>query len=135
MSYNATGSYTKKLVSAGGCDSIATLKLQVSPIINASQNVSVCGSSYQLPGGKITTASGTYKTTLKNTAGCDSVITIVLTLNQNPILVVTDPPAVCTPGVADITSAATTGRIFFVPVIYLLDKFKWYWSYILILHK
>jgi gliding motility-associated-like protein len=108
QSYNAAGSYRRKLTSAGGCDSIATLNLKVSPASNTSKNVTFCGNSYQLPGGIVATISGTYKTTLKNTAGCDSVVTTVLQLNQEPVLKITDPAEVCVPGSANLSAASIT---------------------------
>ncbi len=55
---------------------------------------SVCGNNYISPSGIYTwTASATYMDTIPNAAGCDSVLTINLTVN--PATVATISPAVC----------------------------------------
>src|SRR5207237_282989 len=64
-----------------GCDSVATLVLSVLNETTSSTPVSVC--SKTLPyawNGKNYNAAGSYKDTLVNAAGCDSVATLVLTV-------------------------------------------------------
>jgi gliding motility-associated-like protein len=81
INYNTTGTYTKTLTNAAGCDSIATLNLTVNVATSSTTNASICqGSSYTFNG--ITyNAAGTYSKTLTNAAGCDSITTLNLTVN------------------------------------------------------
>ena len=79
IDYFNAGTYTSTLVSAGGCDSIATLNLAV---INSSSSItteSIC--TKNLPfiwNGNSYSSAGTYTVTLVNAAGCDSVARLEL---------------------------------------------------------
>ena len=76
------GTYTHTLQSVHGCDSVITLTLVVNPVYNTPLNVSICnGNSYDFFGQTLTTA-GTYTHTLQSVSGCDSVITLTLTVND-----------------------------------------------------
>ncbi|WP_205514703.1 hypothetical protein, partial [Longitalea arenae] len=82
--YNAAGTYKDTLISSAGCDSIVTLTLTVKPNVSSEQNVDICGN--QLPytwNGNIYNAAGTYKDTLISAAGCDSIVTLTLTIKPN----------------------------------------------------
>jgi hypothetical protein len=77
---NNTATYT--LTNSVGCDSIVTLDLTILKSTSSSIIESAC-SSYTSPSGKYTwTEAGTYKDTIPNAAGCDSIITIDLTIKQ-----------------------------------------------------
>ncbi|MFN8286180.1 MAG: T9SS type A sorting domain-containing protein [Chitinophagales bacterium] len=77
-----SGTYHDTLVAANGCDSIVTLTLSVLNPSASTINQSICsGSSYSF-GGQNLTQAGTYHDTLTNAAGCDSVITLNLTVNN-----------------------------------------------------
>jgi gliding motility-associated-like protein len=77
------GTYTKTLVNSNGCDSIATLDLRVeSPLVSTTE-VTICQSELPYRWNKITcNAAGTYHAAMKTSAGCDSVATLVLTVNR-----------------------------------------------------
>ena len=80
--YPAAGSYPVTLTSTAGCDSIATLVLTVNPAVTSSTPITVCNT--QLPyswNGNSYPAAGSYSVTLTSTAGCDSIATLVLTVN------------------------------------------------------
>jgi gliding motility-associated-like protein len=82
QTYNVGGTYSVTLQNSAGCDSIATLNLAVSSVLNSTTNVAVCSS--QLPylwNGQSYNAGGSYSITLQNSAGCDSVATLVLSIN------------------------------------------------------
>jgi len=80
-SYNTTGTYTKTLINAAGCDSITTLNLTINVPTTSTTNASICqGSSYTFNGSTYNVA-GTYSKTLINAAGCDSIATLNLTVN------------------------------------------------------
>jgi hypothetical protein len=65
------------IVSATGCDSVATLVLTVNPVVTSTTNTTICSSAlpYTWNGINITTA-GTYKDTLVSATGCDSCATL-----------------------------------------------------------
>lgn len=85
--YTATGVYSDTLKDIGGCDSIITTNLTVSSYLKAQQNIEICFGKTFSVGSSIYKQSGTYNDTLKNTLGCDSVITTKLTvLPQNKTL-------------------------------------------------
>lgn len=80
--YTTSGVYTDTIANSTGCDSIITINLTVNTASTASVSPTVCASSYTAPSGAVYTSSGMYMDTIANAAGCDSVITINLTLNQ-----------------------------------------------------
>ncbi len=82
--YNAPGNYLDTLLNAVGCDSILTLKLILKPNTSNTTNISIC--SNQLPftwNGNIYNAAGIYNDTIVNAAGCDSMLTLNLTVKPN----------------------------------------------------
>jgi hypothetical protein len=80
-SQNTAGIYIINLTTASGCDSVITINLTLTPAITASQIIEICsGQSYILPSGISVNTAGTYFDTLTAASGCDSVITINLTL-------------------------------------------------------
>src|SRR5690606_6471811 len=82
QSYNTAGSYDVTLVSALGCDSVATLNLTINPDVTSVTNISICPSElpYQWNGQSYNVA-GSYDVTLVSVLGCDSVATLNLTIN------------------------------------------------------
>ncbi|MBX9448185.1 MAG: choice-of-anchor L domain-containing protein [Taibaiella sp.] len=67
-----------------GCDSIVYLNLYIRPAVETVINENICtGSSYPFFGTDINTA-GEYEHTLTSVHGCDSMITLVLTLDPVP---------------------------------------------------
>ncbi len=80
-SSNNTATFT--LTNAAGCDSVITMDLTILNTTTASETVNACG-SYTVPSGDETyTSGGTYMDTIPNAAGCDSIITIDLTVNTS----------------------------------------------------
>jgi len=79
----AAGTYNRTVPSANGCDSVITLALMVRPNSTAAISDSICaGQSYAF-GTQSLTAAGTYNRTILSANGCDSVITLALTVRQN----------------------------------------------------
>jgi gliding motility-associated-like protein len=74
------GAYLDTLVGSNGCDSVLTLNLSIRPTTSGSISASICsGSSYLFNGVNRTTA-GAYLDTLVGSNGCDSILTLNLSL-------------------------------------------------------
>ena len=79
---SAGGSYSDTLPSAGGCDSIINLTLASLQPTSSTLNVGICqGDTYTLGSQTLSTA-GTYTEIIPNAAGCDSTVTLNLTVNS-----------------------------------------------------
>jgi len=79
--YTETGKYTYTTVAANGADSIVTLNLTIYPKVPVTKDTAaICyGETYPWQGQEYT-ASGEYSVTLKNVNGCDSIVTLTLTV-------------------------------------------------------
>ena len=80
--YTAPGIYSITLTGSSGCDSIARLRITVAPVLTSITMRTVCNS--QLPiswSGQTCTGAGTYTASFVNAAGCDSVATLILTVD------------------------------------------------------
>ncbi|OGS78736.1 MAG: hypothetical protein A3D31_01820 [Candidatus Fluviicola riflensis] len=84
--YNTSGTYTATLAgaNANGCDSTITLNLTINQPTSSSVTEVACGSYVWTENSTTYTTSGTYTVTLAgaNANGCDSTITLNLTINQ-----------------------------------------------------
>ncbi len=83
-SYSTSGTYTYATVNTAGCDSVATLNLNIKQNSSSNTIISVCPS--ELPytwNGLIFTGAGTQTAHLTNAAGCDSAATLNLTVKSN----------------------------------------------------
>lgn len=79
--YTTSGVYNDTLVAMNGCDSIITTNLFVESVLYSSLSENICfGNSYTFNGNNYGT-SGTYVDTLTAVAGCDSVVTLYLTVS------------------------------------------------------
>ena len=78
-----TNQYIEVLTAANGCDSTTILDLQVLQSIEISQAESICeGESYEFEGQTLTIAD-IYTATYQTTSGCDSTITLELTVLEH----------------------------------------------------
>jgi len=78
---NNTATHT--LTNAGGCDSVVTLNLTINNSSSGSETVSACDSYFWPTDSNTYIASGIYNDTITNIVGCDSVITLNLTINNS----------------------------------------------------
>jgi hypothetical protein len=77
-----TGIYEAILTAYNGCDSVVTLTLTVRPTSDSTLNVAICtGESYDY-NGEILTDAGEYQFVLEAYNGCDSTVTLVLSVNE-----------------------------------------------------
>ena len=80
--YFSTGNYTSILPNALGCDSIITLHLTINQTSSTTETITAC-ESYTWPlNGNNYVQSGLYNSTLINAQGCDSIVTLNLTINS-----------------------------------------------------
>ena len=83
--YKTAGNFKDTLKSIGGCDSIVSTTLTVTPLVTTNQAVTICeGDMYKI-GDTTYSTKGTYTTKLKNSFGCDSTIVTALTVNPKAI--------------------------------------------------
>ncbi len=107
LTLNASGTYTANLISQAGCDSIATLELQVGNAVSSSISDEICNSSlpYAWNGLNIQTP-GIYSATLTSTIGCDSVITLNLSIKPTPAFNTIPDTSICKGSTIRLTSTA-----------------------------
>ena len=82
--YTASGDYTANLTSIAGCDSTATLHLTVSEAMTSTDVQTSCGDFTWIDGITYTESNNTATYTTTAASGCDSIITLNLTIN-NPV--------------------------------------------------
>ena len=78
-----SGDYTHTLTNSAGCDSVVTLHLTVNQPTTSINEQTACGSYTWIDGITYTESNNTATYTLTNAAGCDSVVTLNLTINQS----------------------------------------------------
>ena len=93
MTLTETGTHFDTVQTADGCDSIITLNLTVAPVLTGTINVEICqGASYEFNNMTLTEA-GTHLDTVQTAEGCDSIITLNLTVA--PVLTGTMDVEIC----------------------------------------
>lgn len=96
QTYTQSGSYTEVLSTVAGCDSVVTLNITIELEYNILLNQSICeGQEYYIEGLSYT-QSGTYVSELTTLAGCDSTVTLNLTVNPLPQLDIDSIYTICT---------------------------------------
>jgi len=73
---NSSGTYTKTLTNAAGCDSTLVLRLEIDQPTSDTLNFSICDDETLEINGITYNQGGTYFQTLINSTGCDSLLTI-----------------------------------------------------------
>lgn len=78
--YNVSGNYTHTYINAVGCDSVHTLHLTINPSTSSITTITAAN-SYTWNANNVTyTTSGTYTFTMLNANGCDSNLTLNLSI-------------------------------------------------------
>ncbi|MBM3411627.1 MAG: hypothetical protein FJY18_08365, partial [Bacteroidetes bacterium] len=88
QTFDSAGVYQIVLANGQGCDSVITLNLSVIQPSSSTINQSICAPNSYLFNGQSYSTSGTYTATLTNAAGCDSVVTLNLTVNQQVLFAI-----------------------------------------------
>ena len=92
--HTTSGTYTYNYTNADGCASVDTLKLIINPTYNVTETRSICPSEIPYTWNGVTfNAAGAQFVTLQTTNGCDSVVTMILTINQTHVT--TDSRTIC----------------------------------------
>lgn len=81
--YTASGTYQVILTNAAGCDSIATLNLTINQATASTDSASACDQYTWSVNNTTYAATGAYTAILTNTGGCDSTVTLNLTINNS----------------------------------------------------
>ena len=81
--YTTTGIYFDTLYASNSCDSIITTTIIVNNISSAIDVQSACNSYTWTNGITYTSSNYTAKDTLQNSYGCDSIVTLYLTINDS----------------------------------------------------
>ena len=80
LDYQLSGYYSDTLQTIFGCDSIFTLNLTITQPSSGSETQTACDSFTWSINGQTYTTSGQYLDTIPNASGCDSIITLDLTI-------------------------------------------------------
>ena len=84
--YTTSGAYTKTLTNVAGCDSVHTLSLTINYSSSSSVTVSQLGCYTWALNAVTYTVSGSYSLTYTNAIGCDSIVTLYLTITPGVYL-------------------------------------------------
>ena len=108
--YTTTGNWVTNLTTINGCDSIVTLDLLVYPVYDQIEVAEICdGDSYAV-GDSIYTTTGVYATLMSTVDGCDSLVTLTLTVH--PVYAPSITAEICDEesyAVGDSSGYTTTG--------------------------
>ena len=111
ITVGTAGTYTVTGTDANGCSNTATKTVSVNPTYNIPLTHSICqGESYNFYGQNLTTA-GTYMHTLQTVNGCDSVLTLTLTVKTLPSPTITGNTSLCE---GETTTLTANGGVSYV---------------------
>lgn len=103
---DTAGNYVQQFRTVNDCDSIITLTLTVNPTYNNHHSASICqGESYDFYG-QILSASGVYEHHLQSINGCDSVITLTLTVDTLPTVTISNDSTFCEGGSVTLSASS-----------------------------
>ncbi|MBQ7489590.1 MAG: T9SS type A sorting domain-containing protein [Bacteroidales bacterium] len=92
---DSSGVYTEKFTTATGCDSVVSLNLKVSSKILVGFNDTICkGDTYDFDGQELSTG-GTYTKSYTSSFGCDSVVSLTLVVETEPVVTVSGKTDFC----------------------------------------
>ena len=82
--YGSSGVYYDTLQAAAGCDSVSELVLNIRSLnYSVADSMQRCVGDSALIAGSYQSTSGLYLDTLQSVAGCDSIVTLDLTINNS----------------------------------------------------
>ena len=80
--YRTTGKFTRKIMRGNVCDSTVHLNLTVNPSAKFSKNLTICEGDSVFVGDTLYRTAGIYVRAVKTAAGCDSIVTTDLKVEQ-----------------------------------------------------
>jgi len=86
QSLTSSGSYTANFTTVNGCDSIVNLNLTVNPNIAITIDTTICQGSVVQFGGQNLNSAGQFVFNLQTSGGCDSTLTVNLSINSLPVI-------------------------------------------------
>ena len=93
--YTSSGQYTAIIPNAAGCDSTITINLTLNNSNNGTYTKFACDTFTWIDGITYTESNNTATFTLQNVSGCDSVVTLNLTINKLQTLNAGSDQTVC----------------------------------------
>ncbi|MGH1435079.1 MAG: gliding motility-associated C-terminal domain-containing protein [Lewinella sp.] len=78
--YTTTGTWPTLMTTVDGCDSLVTLELTVLPILSTTLSETLCAGETYTVGPSTYDVTGTYTDVLTSSFGCDSIVTLDLTV-------------------------------------------------------
>lgn len=93
--YLTNGTFADTLNSVSGCDSIASLVLNVLPVNSTNQSFSICNGDEITVGTSSYSAGGNYVDSLINDVGCDSIVFTQIILNNLPVIYLGNDTLLC----------------------------------------
>lgn len=81
--WTSSGIYKDTIPNANGCDSVMTIDLRIQSATSSNQTMSACDSMFSPSGLYVWTNSGVYHDTISNAQGCDSLLTVDLTILES----------------------------------------------------
>lgn len=85
-----SGTYRDTLVNSQGCDSFIILNLTIKALSNTNLTATICDNQSYTFKGIPRTIAGIYRDTLVNALGCDSFVTLTLTVNTRTYRTIND---------------------------------------------
>jgi len=82
ITFTNAGTYPLTQTSSFGCDSLINLNLVVEPLGRRQKEELICPGDEYVFNDIITSVAGTFETTITNSAGCDSIITVIVTIED-----------------------------------------------------
>ncbi len=90
--WTSSGMYVDTIPNAAGCDSIMTINLTIITEVFGTDVQVVCDSFTWIDGNTYTNSTSTPQFTLMSSGGCDSIVTLNLTINSVDVSVTSNPP-------------------------------------------
>ena len=83
QNFNQAGTFTQNLMSTSGCDSILTINITELENVTSLEQYTICQNEELALNGEIFTQAGSYQQFFTSTSGCDSILTIDVSVLEN----------------------------------------------------